>query len=227
MTHVLPCPIPSPESSRSAMHVRWMIVGTLCAGLALTACRSAASTAEPPAPVESVTASGAVAADGPDCAIGPPARSPLNKVYYDNDGVVGTIYNEAVGPIWVKFSDQGETCRINKGQSAVYAVAEEGTLNIWADKNGGGYRTDIYVADRTFAGVLVKGPGPCSKTQSESEGGVGTKFVVGDSGVIGENLPYQNGREQAVREYTGVDSMYVDDWVRLDFRVSYLTSCPK
>ena len=213
------------EGRRTVVTMRLAPVVAVAGTLLLSACGSGGSTAESPAPVESVAATGAVAADGPDCPVGPPARGPLNKVEYDNDGIVGTIYNEASGPIWVKFSDAGETCRIQKGQSAVFAAAEGGTLNMWSDKNGGRYRTDVFMEDRIFSGILVRGPGPCRSLQVEREPKLGETFDFVNTGVTGLNLPWQRNREQAAREYTGVDSMYVDDWVRLDFRVKWLQFC--
>jgi nitrous oxide reductase accessory protein NosL len=69
--------------------MRSTLTAALAAGVLLAGCGSTTST---PAPVESESASGAVAGTVADCKEGPPAELFKAKTY-SHDGVVGTMRN--------------------------------------------------------------------------------------------------------------------------------------
>lgn len=187
----------------------------------LSACGSTASTA----PVETAPASGEVAADGQDCAVGPPARGPLNKVGSDNDGVVGTIYNDSKIPIWAHLNDWSQPpCRINVGQSAVYGAAEIAYIALTNEQNQQGqWKTGIKVEDPYFDErpvVTATGVGSCI-VNIEQRIWQGYEFSIPRADITGMWLPND---EAAANEYTG-KSTGTDDWARVDFRVRNLTYC--
>ena len=126
------------EGRRTVVTMRLAPVVAVAGTLLLSACGSGGSTAESPAPVESVAAAGAVAAATPQCAEGPPASGNLlNGVTGSpaHDGVVGAIYNKTGRDIYITHLDKalpldngygdghtgGEWCKIPVGGRAAYA----------------------------------------------------------------------------------------------------------
>lgn len=97
----------------------------IAAGLLLTGYGSA-EVAAPAAPVESSSASGAVAS-GDVCPQGAPARGMFRGRYWGinySDGVLGHVYNQTSSPIWLWSEQKTDPtpCRVDPGQGASFAA---------------------------------------------------------------------------------------------------------
>jgi hypothetical protein len=107
--------------------MRSTLTAALAAGLLLAGCGATAST---PAPVESESASGAVAGTVADCKEGPPAELFKAKTY-SHDGVVGTMRNTgtrdlvvALATEWPGTPEDPKTprCYLAPGKGVVFAL---------------------------------------------------------------------------------------------------------
>ena len=112
--------------------MRAMIIASVVVGLGLAGCGSSGQSAESPtqssAPVESISASGAVATYFGECPEGHPARDALSAVTFEgrssaaHDGVVGTIYNDTEQPIEVR-TDMLGSCDLGPGKNTMFAAS--------------------------------------------------------------------------------------------------------
>jgi hypothetical protein len=107
--------------------MRSTLTAALAAGLLLAGCGATAST---PAPVESESASGAVAGTVADCKEGPPAEL-FKANTYSHDGVVGTMRNTgtrdlvvALATEWPGTPEDPKTprCYLAPGKGVVFAL---------------------------------------------------------------------------------------------------------
>ena len=103
-----------------------MVVAAMAAGVVLAGCGSSGQSAESSAPVESASASGAVAS-AEEC----PANSPVRGIlkgdvgWASYNGVFGHIYNTTGSPLWVwsQRKDAGAPCLLNPGKGASFGFA--------------------------------------------------------------------------------------------------------
>lgn len=219
------------------------------AALMLSACGSSA-TAPAESPVSSAVAGG-VASEVSDCAEGAPARNPLGFGSVGNDGVVGTVYNDTSqnvylhnGTEWPGSQDKNAIpCRLAAGKSTSFSGSTSSTddveLYISAEENGqsrAGTKIGMNDVLISWPRVVVKGfsfrhPGwerewncttDASKNVNISEG----QTEAYDDPALGTltvtRLPDDGA---AAREYVGTDSSKVDDWARIDVRISRVGAC--
>ena len=224
---------------RPTVHHAHVLVGGAVA-LLLSACGQA-STAT--APVESASASGAIAS-ADRCPEGPPARGSLtdNGYGYGDDGVVGTVRNQTGAAVWITSGTNQTPCLLEAGKGVVYS---------------GNIRAEIFVSetteDRTGTNIRLEDPDlgyPFANVHGFQEGtdeegisfsnyacGAGYRtdgFAEGESrdfeatdgaGYTGKvtvtRLPDD---EAAANEYTG-STTGTDDWARMDVTVSALGYC--
>ena len=105
-----------------------MVVAAMAAGVVLAGCGSSGQSAESSAPVESASASGAVAS-AEEC----PANSPVRGILKGDvsamsyNGVFGHIYNTTDSPLWVWSQDRdaASPCLLNPGKGASFGSASE------------------------------------------------------------------------------------------------------
>lgn len=220
------------------------MVAGVAAGLVLAGCGSSGQSGESsaPVPVESGSASGAVAADDVQpCPSGPPltAGEGLAEGRFDeDDGAFGTLYNETGVTVWVRAdgpgpSGDGDWCALDAGRGAAFGGGEVLNMDVTtAPESRAG--TSIHVND-PWLGL------PKVKTYYERPGfgwcGARDEPRYLDTGGLEENEEnWLNGKEQGsvvvkrhpdsksiAREWIGTDK--ADDWARIDLHVKALGTC--
>ena len=100
-----------------------MVVAAVAAGVVLAGCGSSGQSGESSAPVESASASGAVAS-AEECPANSPVRGSLKGRMYAgaDDGVFGHIYNTTGSQLWVwgPRKDAAAPCLLNPGKGASF-----------------------------------------------------------------------------------------------------------
>ena len=103
-----------------------MVVAAMAAGVVLAGCGSSGQSAESSAPVESASASGAVAS-AEECPANSPVRGSLkgDVGWRSYDGVFGHIYNTTGSQMWVwgPRKDAAAPCLLNPGKGASFGFA--------------------------------------------------------------------------------------------------------
>ena len=203
------------------------LIGALTAGILLAGCGSAAST---PAPVESSSSGGEVAAAIPYCPEGPPARGDFKSfkdTYRANDGVVGTIHNTGDFDLGItRGLHDSPDCYLAPGKSVVFAgwqwmrfkIRERG----WYEYDGPGkYKYqgngtyfELSDPDYSLPTVTLGGEESYCPRQVQEKALAEDEWYYGAIDV--HRLPDDAA---AAREWSGVDSPKVDDWARIDVRV--------
>ncbi|TEX49939.1 MAG: hypothetical protein B7C55_12525 [Actinomycetales bacterium mxb001] len=209
--------------------------------LALSACGSSGTTAESSAPVESITASGAVAGNEPACQPGPPAQAPLSFTrnpdsWTNKDGFVGTIGNDSGETLWVSFHHIGSWCRLDAGTRAAYAYSTSSGYNgiYVVDESGQGSAIEIIDPPMGWPRIIVAshirdsecawGSGKREEARSGFfyEDDEKTVEAGGAGKVTVKRLPDDEG---AAREWSGDSSGKTDDWARMDLTIREVGSC--
>ena len=205
----------------------------------LAACGSSAT-----APVESGSAPGEVASAISDCTQGPPAQASLRddptKI---TDGVVGTLYNETPGEVYVSIGAHfNDLCRLKPGSSTVFAGS--GWIygvNLFISRNaepGERSGTEVTLRDTIawYPNGAVQGfrflkPGSNERNMCRSEAGNEHDFGekeerTYDDDALGRltitRLPDDS---DAARKWVGVTDAHVDDWARMDVRIYRVGNC--
>ena len=219
--------------------MRSLVVSIVAASALLAACGSGAT-----APVESGSASGDVASAIADCSQGPPAQASLRddptKI---PDGVVGTLYNETPGEVYVSIGAHfNDMCRLKPGASTVFAGS--GWLygvDLFISRNaepGERSGTEVTLRDTIawYPNGAVQGfrflkPGSNERNMCRSEAGNERDFSEGEEHSYDENalgkltitrLPDDS---DAARKWAGVRDAHVDDWARMDVRIYRVGNC--
>ena len=205
---------------------------------ALAGCGSSGQSgpsSESSAPVESASASGAVAGDS-RCQPGPPAywklRSEPSNADTD-DGVVGAVYNDTSKPIGVKTeSADGHPCRLDPGSRAAFMGRESFVVQIYAYDDLGAPRSELRLTDPYWwGGPSAEFEGPRWRETCPQRGrwGVddmreGTGATLGDTAGAGVvEVKRLNDDKNTAIEWSGTTS--AGDWARIDIRVKSAPVC--
>lgn len=221
------------------------IIALTGAAVILSACGSSST-----APVESASSdAGAVAGNVADCPEGPPARSPLSFGKIGQDGVVGGLYNDTGQPIYVTNGTETPTdnietpCRLGPGKATFYSGSNLGgndiELYLSAEDNSfnrAGTRVNMSDGIAFWPQVWVEGfsfrhPGwsrewNCTPDESKRINISQGQSQSYDNYELGKlTVARLNDDGAAAREYVGTDSSKVNDWARIDVRISRLGGC--
>ena len=212
-----------------------MVVAAMAAGVVLAGCGSSGQSGESSAPVESASASGAVAS-AEECRSGPPISPQSGRTLDKHDGVFGTLYNETGSTLWVSMDwNVGETwCRLDAGRGAAFGAAEFINLLVSVGNGSDSYPgVRIFVNDpewfflpKVKTSYEASDRRLCYQDQSEL-----------DTGGLEENEEnWLNGKVQGsvevkrfpdskaiAREWIGTSK--ADDWARIDLHVKQIGVC--
>jgi len=201
---------------------------------AVTMLAGCGSTGQSAAPVESSADAGDVARSDL-CPPGPPADSRLREMSVGrskNDGVVGAIYNDTPGPVWVVRPDSGNNpCQLEPGKGAAFAGMEFITLRVSSGSHPADAYSDIRLVD-PFVGwptVTLSGPSrigtSCpTKSYDASRLREGSTADLGDPATSGQlQVVRLDDNADVARQWSGSDS--AGDWPRIDVRITSTPAC--
>lgn len=207
----------------------------ITASLVLAGCGTSEGSADSQAPLQSMTADGAVAGD-PRCHAGPPPMGRLQNNPYGvgkDDGVVGAIYNDSAEPIYIKVKDHRDNaCRLDPGSRAAYMGVDFFMLEIYAFDSVSSPFSRLRLAD-PFIGrpsAFLDGPFKLGQSCAQQRGydvdGMkeGTGSTLGDgagAGVVEVNR--LNDDKNTAIEWSGIRG--AGDWARIDVRVKSAPVC--
>jgi len=201
--------------------MRPLLVSFMATGLLLAGCGASGST---PPPVESASQSGEVAAnEASDCSLGPPAQGQLREfTERDNDGVVGSIYNETGSTLAIGQFRKGKApCLLGPGQRIAFALRSYTPIYVIPAGDRGGTLVTLDDPIIDYPRVFLNGYGDsmyCDPTLTSPDLGEGESWDS-DTRMSGKlQIQRLDDDEDVARQWSG-SSGHVDDWARMDVRI--------